>query len=245
MRRRAYLLFRRIASLAHGRSVLEDGPMNGVNHRVSFMNWLGSMDNLLLDIMTILAISNPLGALPVFLGITENLTAGERSRAGIRAALTVTTILVVVALAGRLILDAFSISMPALQAAGGLVILLMGLEMLHGAPTRVQHDQEQQLATDRILVPLAMPLLAGPGAITTVLTLSSGAETWRETMMLLVAVVIVGTVIGIILASAVRLGSLIGPRGQGILLRFMGLILAAVGAEVLLAGVYTFVPPDL
>lgn len=243
MRRRAYLLFRQIAFLVHGRSVLEDGPMNGVNHRVSFMNWLGSMDNLLLDIMTILAISNPLGAVPVFLGITENLTAGERSRAGIRAALTVTTILVVVALAGRLILDAFSISMPALQAAGGLVILLMGLEMLHGAPTRVQHDQEQQLTTDRILVPLAMPLLAGPGAITTVLTLSSGAETWRETMMLLVAVVIVGTVIGIILASAVRLGSLIGHRGQGILLRFMGLILAAVGAEVLLAGVYTFVPP--
>jgi multiple antibiotic resistance protein len=122
------------------------------------------------------------------------------------------------------------------------VILLMGLEMLHGAPTKVQHDEAQRSAADRVLVPLAMPLLAGPGAITTVLTLSSRVETWPETMMLLVAVVTVGAAIAIVLASAARLASLIGTRGQRILLRFMGLILAAVGAEILLAGVYAFVP---
>ena len=121
--------------------------------------------------------------------------------------------------------------------------LLMGLEMLHGAPTRVQHDDpEQQAVADRVLVPLAMPLLAGPGAITTVLTLSSRADTWRGTAMLLVAVAIVGATIGIILLSAARVGGAIGSRGQRILLRFMGLILAAVGAEILLAGLYTFVP---
>lgn len=200
------------------------------------------MADLLQNIVAILAISNPLGAVPVFLGISENFTAAERSRAGRRAALAVTAILAVAALAGRPILSAFGISMPALQAAGGLVILLMGLEMLHGAPTKVQHDQGQQSTADRVLVPLAMPLLAGPGAITTVLTLSSAAETWRDTTMLLAAVVTVGIVIGFILTSAARFGSVIGSRGQGILLRFMGLILAAVGAELLLAGVYTFVP---
>jgi multiple antibiotic resistance protein len=91
-------------------------------------------------------------------------------------------------------------------------------------------------------VPVAMPLLAGPGAITTVLTLSSRAETWRETILLLLAVFTVGTAIGIILVSAARLGSLVGARGQRIFVRFMGLILTAVGAEILLAGVYTFVP---
>jgi multiple antibiotic resistance protein len=87
-----------------------------------------------------------------------------------------------------------------------------------------------------------MPLLAGPGAIATVITLASRTAAWRETTMLLIAVVVVGAAIGVILASAARLGRLIGYRGQRILLRFMGLILAAVGAEVLLAGVYTFVP---
>ena len=122
------------------------------------------------------------------------------------------------------------------------MILLMGLEMLHGTPTKVQHDAGQQTTADRALVPLAMPLLAGPGAIMTVLTLASRGETWPQTMMLLTAVLAVGAIIGVILMSAGRLGSLMGSRGQRILLRFMGLILAAVGAEVLLAGVYTFVP---
>jgi multiple antibiotic resistance protein len=200
------------------------------------------MATLLQDIVAILAISNPLGALPVFLAITENVTPAERSRAALRAAFAVTIILAAAALAGRPILAAFGISMPALQAAGGLVILLMGLEMLHGAPTRVQHDTAQQSTSDRVLVPLAMPLLAGPGAITTVLTLSSRVQAWTGTMMLLIAVVLVGVTIGIVLISAARLGRLIGLRGQRILLRFMGLILAAVGAEVLLAGVYTYVP---
>lgn len=201
------------------------------------------MATLLQDIVALLAISNPLGALPVFIGITESLTSAERSRAGLRAALAATGILAAAAVAGRPILGAFGISMPALQAAGGLVILLMGLEMLHGAPTTVQHDQHgQQSTADRVLVPLAMPLLAGPGAITTVLTLSSRVDTWAGTMMLLIAVLMVGATIAITLVSASRLGSLLGTRGQRILLRFMGLILAAVGAEVLLAGVYTFVP---
>jgi multiple antibiotic resistance protein len=201
------------------------------------------MATLLQDVVALLAISNPLGALPVFLAITERVTAGERSRAALRAASAATLILALAALAGRPILAAFGISMPALQAAGGLVILLMGLEMLHGAPTRVQHDDpKQQAADDRVLVPLAMPLLAGPGAITTVLTLSSRIDTWRGTAMLLLAVTIVGVTIAIILLSAARVGRAIGSRGQRILLRFMGLILAAVGAEVLLAGLYTFVP---
>lgn len=204
------------------------------------------MVTLLQDIVTLLAISNPLGALPVFLAITERVTPAERSRAALRAALATTIILAVAALAGRPILAAFGISMPALQAAGGLVILLMGLEMLHGAPTRVQYDDPgQQSTADRVLVPLAMPLLAGPGAITTVLTLSSRIETTRDTLMLLIAVATVGATIGIILMSAARLGNMIGSRGQRILLRFMGLILAAVGAEILLSGVYTFVPRSL
>jgi len=200
------------------------------------------MTSLLQDVVALLAITNPLGAVPVFLAITESLSSSERSRAVLRAALAVTVILGVAALAGRPVLATFGISMPALQAAGGLVVLLMGLEMLHGAPTRVQHDREPQSTQEQVLVPLAMPLMAGPGAITTVLTLSSRAVTWRDMGMLLIAVGIVGAAIAVALASATRLGRVIGHRGQRILLRFMGLILAAVGAEVLLSGIYTFVP---
>jgi hypothetical protein len=137
------------------------------------------MTSLLQDIVALIAITNPLGALPVFLAITERLAPAQRSRAGLGAAFAVTIILAVAALAGKPVLAAFGISMPALQAAGGLVVLLMGLEMLRGAPTRVQHDQEPQSAADQVLVPLAMPLLAGPGAIATVITLASRTAAWR------------------------------------------------------------------
>ncbi len=200
------------------------------------------MSSILQEVVALLAITNPLGAVPVFLAITEGATSRERSRAGVRAAIAVLLILGFAALAGKAVLAAFGISMPALQAAGGLVVLLMGLEMMHGTPTRIQHDQEPQSRHEQVLVPLAMPLMAGPGAITTVLTLSSRATTWMEMALLLVAVTVVGTAILVVLLLATRFGGLIGARAQRILLRFMGLILAAVGAEVLLAGVYTFVP---
>ena len=200
------------------------------------------MPSFMQEIVALLAISNPLGAVPVFLVLTEGTSPPERSRAALRAAVAVVVILGVVAVAGKALLAAFGISMPALQAAGGLVVLLMGLEMLHGAPTKIQHDQETESRHEQVLVPLAMPLMAGPGAITTVLTLSSRATGWRDLTILLGAVTVVGAAILAVLLSANRVGSVIGSRGQRILLRFMGLILAAVGAEILLAGVYTYVP---
>jgi multiple antibiotic resistance protein len=200
------------------------------------------MPSFVQEIVALLAITNPLGAVPVFLVLTEGASSSERSRAALRAAVAVVVILGLVSVAGRALLAAFGISMPALQAAGGLVVLLMGLEMLHGTPTKVQHDQDAESRHEQILVPLAMPLMAGPGAITTVLTLSARAGAWRDLAILLGAVVVVGVSILAVFLSANRLGAVIGTRGQRILLRFMGLILAAVGAEVLLSGVYTYVP---
>jgi multiple antibiotic resistance protein len=200
------------------------------------------MPSFVQEIVALLAITNPLGAVPVFLVLTEGMSPPERSRAALRAAVAVVVILGVVAVAGRALLAAFGISMPALQAAGGLVVLLMGLEMLHGTPTRIQYDQEAESRHEQVLVPLAMPLMAGPGAITTVLTLSSRASAWRDLAILLGAVTVVGAATLGVLLSAHRVGGVVGSRGQRILLRFMGLILAAVGAEVLLAGLYTYVP---
>lgn len=200
------------------------------------------MPSFIQEMVALLAITNPLGAVPVFLVLTEGMPSPERSRAALRAAVAVIVILGLVAVAGKALLAAFGISMPALQAAGGLVVLLMGLEMLHGTPTKIQHDQETESRQEQLLVPLAMPLMAGPGAITTVLTLSSRATAWRDLAALLGAVIVVGAVILTVLSSANRIGAVLGSRGQRILLRFMGLILAAVGAEVLLAGVYTYVP---
>jgi len=200
------------------------------------------MKTLLQNIVALLAITNPLGAIPAFLAITENVTSNRR-RAGITAALAVAIILTTAALAGTPILTAFGISMPAFQAVGGLVILFMGLEMLHGAPTKVQHDEGvEDSPEERVLVPLAMPLLAGPGAITTTITLSARAGTWSDIVLLLAAVAVVAVVTFVTLSSAGWVSKNVGRRGQRIFLRFMGLILAAVGAQVLLSGLYSFRP---
>jgi multiple antibiotic resistance protein len=195
-----------------------------------------SLHTIAQDIVALLAITNPLGAVPVFLNITARLSLAERRRAAIEAALAVLIILTIAAVIGKPILRAFGISLPAFQAAGGVVILLMGL-------TKEQHDDEPRgLARDRVLVPLAMPLIAGPGSITTTITLTAGAEGWQGVVATLIGIGVVGVIVLLTLCSSGWLGERIGPQGQRIFLRFMGLILAAVGAEMALLGVHTFVP---
>jgi multiple antibiotic resistance protein len=199
------------------------------------------MKILLQDIVALLAITNPLGAIPAYLAITAGMDTNKRRRARMNASVAVGAILMISALAGTPILGAFGISMPAFQAVGGLVILFMGLEMLHGTPTKIQHDADtEESIEERVLVPLAMPLIAGPGAITTTITLSARASAWSETLLLLVAVFVVAVTTFVILSSAGWMARKVGRRGQGIFLRFMGLILAAVGAQVLLSGLHSF-----
>jgi multiple antibiotic resistance protein len=201
------------------------------------------VENLVRSIIAVLAIANPLGAVPLFLSLTEQSELPERRRAAVQAALAVFLILACAALGGRVILAVFGISIPAFRAAGGLVILLMGLEMLRGSPTRVQHERAPE-SDDAIVVPLAMPLIAGPGAITTVITLTTQAPGWRGQLHAFVAVAVTSGVLLVTLLSSAWIGRRITARGQRIFLRFMGLILVSIGAQLLLTGVQTFLPPS-
>jgi multiple antibiotic resistance protein len=200
------------------------------------------VEDLVRATIAVLAIANPLGAVPLFLSLTEYRQGDERRRAAIRAALAVFVILALAALGGRAMLSTFGISIPAFRAAGGLVIMLMGLEMLRGSPTRMQHEQPPE-SDDAIVIPLAMPLIAGPGAITTVITLTTQAPGWRGQLHAFVAVAFTSGVLLVTLLSSNWIGERIAARGQRIFLRFMGLILVSIGAELLLTGVRTFLPP--
>ena len=192
-------------------------------------------------VVALLAICDPPGAVPAYLGITATMPPEARRKAPLRAAVTVTIILGVALLAGEILLRMFGISLPAFQAAGGLLILLMGLEMLRGTPTKVQDEsQHEEDSEDRILVPLAMPMIAGPGAIATVITFSAKAKSWEGNALIAGAILITGLVIFLTLYSAAWVQKKISARGQRIFLRFMGLILVAVGAQLLLSGIYSF-----
>jgi multiple antibiotic resistance protein len=164
-----------------------------------------------------------------------------RARAPLRAALAVTIILGVSLVAGDAVLKLFGISLPAFQAAGGLLIVLMGLEMLRGVPTQVQHDPpHDENVEDEILVPLAMPLIAGPGSIATVITFTARTDTWRGRLDIGGAVLCTGLAVYLTFRSAGWLQRHFSARGQRILIRFMGLILVAVGAQLFLSGVWSF-----
>ena len=214
-------------------------PASVLGHFGQKTRWY--MDHLTQAIFAILAITNPLGAAPIFLALTRDMSPSERRHEIVRATIAVVSILVGAALIGRWILEAFGVSVSAFQAAGGLIILLMGLEMLRGNPTRVQHDPGQPTkGGDPIMVPFAMPLIAGPGAITTVITLTSRGQTWQSTAGALIGIGVAALVLVASLVSSAWLEQHLRHHGHGVFLRFMGLILVAIGAQLLLSGIKSF-----
>jgi multiple antibiotic resistance protein len=198
------------------------------------------MRSLIQAVIALLAIADPLGAVPVFVSLTREMSPAERAAAARQAAFAVGSILTLAALFGSSILGLFGISLPAFRAAGGLVVLLMGLEMLGGHRTRVQPEPDGVRREDTILVPFAMPLIAGPGAITTVVALSARAESWRSRLDVFVAVAVTALVVLVTLRSAEQVQRRLSDRGHRISLRFMGLILVAVGAQLIFSGIQEF-----
>jgi multiple antibiotic resistance protein len=121
----------------------------------------------------------------------------------------------------------------------------MGLEMLGGTPTRVQHDSPSETdKPDPILIPFAMPLIAGPGAITAVITLTAQRADWTGQLTTLIAIAGAMIVMLIVLLSSVWISNRVSQQGLRIVLRFMGLILLAIGAQLLLTGVRAFLAPN-
>jgi multiple antibiotic resistance protein len=184
---------------------------------------------------------------PVFLEITEGVTPEQRRKDAVRASLTVIGILAVSVVGGRAVLGFFGISVDALRAAGGLIIVMMGIEMLGGSVPRLQGHQGGPTTNanaqsgsdsvgDSLVVPFAMPLVAGPGAIATAVTLAAKEDSIVGIGETLIAVVAVGVILFAALAAADLIGSRISRRGHAILMRFLGLILTAIGVQYVLVG---------
>jgi multiple antibiotic resistance protein len=181
----------------------------------------------------------------VFLEITEGAAPAQLRRDALRASLIVITILAVSVVAGQAVLGFFGIGVDALRAAGGLIIVLMGIEMLGGSVPRLQShqggpstktDRKGDGAEDSLVVPFAMPLVAGPGAIATAVTLAAKADSIVGIGETLIAVVAVGAILFAALAGSDLIGSHISRRGHAILMRFLGLILTAIGVQYILLG---------
>jgi len=185
---------------------------------------------------------DPLANVPIFLSITRAFTPEQRRNIALRAAVGSWLILSIFALAGGVIFEAFGISLGAFKTAGGLMLLLMSIDMMRAQPSRTRtspEEQDESRARDDIAIfPLAIPMLAGPGAIATVMVLMSRAA-WRPapTAMVFVAVLVTCAVAWLLMRGASNAERFLPKTLLRAFERIMGLLLAAVAVEFIAGGI--------
>ena len=196
--------------------------------------------------VTLLVITNPIAAIPIFLGLTEGQGIIQRKATARSAAIAVVVILLIVTWGGFPILRFFGIQVPAFQVAGGIIIFSMGLSMLNSKLSPMKHSKKDHDAAKEEesvgIVPLAIPLLAGPGAISTVIV---HMQAVTDTLVLIgysVSTVFIGLVLFICLRNSDRIASRIGETGIRVTTRIMGMVLAAIAIEMLSVGLKGLFP---
>jgi multiple antibiotic resistance protein len=184
--------------------------------------------------VTLLVIMDPIGAAPIFVSLTRGLGQRDRRRAAIRATLAAFALVLVFAVFGEVILRYLGVSIESLSIAGGLLLLLLALEMLRGldAPERATAD------VDVALVPLASPLVAGPGAIATAIVLARRFSSAEGRVGVFLGIVCAVAVVGISLLVADWVAQRIPPAITHFLTRVLGLLLAAIGMQLILNGIH-------
>ena len=193
----------------------------------------------------LIAILDPFIAVPLFLSLTVNRSLSERRRTGRVVTLTVLAVLVVASVAGEAILQAVGGSLASFRVGGGLVLLLMALAMLNARAGDVRQTAEEASAVEQGaglgVVPLAIPLLAGPGAISAVIVASHGGGLLHQ-LAILGCIVVACAVLWLILALAAPVGRSMGTTGLNIATRLLGLLLAAFAIESMAIGLRALFP---
>lgn len=198
------------------------------------------------SLIGILAIINPLGVIPIFLSLTGDETIAGKNRIAKISAISVAIILLVSIWAGEIILSAFGISISAFRAGGGLLVLLMAISMLHAKQSNVRQsksESDESFEKDNIaVVPLAIPLMAGPGAISLVIIEANKADSLINKLILSADTIIITILVWIALKLALPIGDKLGTTGLNISTRIMGLLLAAIAFEMITAGLVKLLP---
>jgi len=179
--------------------------------------------------------------------MTSDLDAADQRKIARQSAIAIAIVLLVVLWAGRPLLGFFGISIPALETAGGIIVLSLGLSMLHSKKSAQSHSQEEDAAAQEkdsiAVVPIAIPIVAGPGAITTVLVHSSNLNGDLAHLAALSAVCVgFGVLFWGCFRSASRLTGIVGVHGIAIVTRIMGMVLAAIACSMITSGLKQLLP---
>jgi multiple antibiotic resistance protein len=194
----------------------------------------------ILAFVAILPVVNPFSKPPIFLSITEGLTPQEQRHQALKASLYAFLILIVSLLSGTFILAFFSISLPALQIAGGLLIARTGFQMLNPQKEHHQSAHEEQEAremNDISFVPMGMPLLAGPGSIAVMINLATGTQIWTDWILISVASAAVCIITYYVLAESLVFSRFLGVNGMNALSKLMGFLLLSLAIQFIINGV--------
>ncbi|WP_274629122.1 MarC family protein [Arvimicrobium flavum] len=201
-----------------------------------------NFDSLFNAFVTILVTIDPPGLAPLFLAVTRGMNRQQRYQVSIRASVIGFGVLAVFALMGAAILAAFGITLPAFRVAGGLLLFFIAFEMVFerrnerkekSADTAITKDHIHNVAA----FPLAIPLIAGPGAISATVLLSGGMPTTAGQIALVAIILVCLLITYLVFVLAERIDSLLGETGRSILTRLLGVILAALAVQFVADGV--------
>jgi multiple antibiotic resistance protein len=185
-------------------------------------------------------IVDPFATIPAFIVMTSGDTEAKRARMARQAAWTCFLVLTIFAAAGSVIFGLFGITLPAFKIAGGLLLFLVALDMLQARRSGTQEVSEERaegLEKEEVgVTPIGMPMLAGPGAISTVMVLMGQARNWWSTIPVFAAIAITSLASFYILVGGDRVRGFLGEIGIRVLMRLMGLVLVAIAVQFVLNG---------
>lgn len=181
---------------------------------------------------------NPLGAMPVFMTMTMELDESQRRKVARKASLVSFLIIIMFAISGDFLFRFFGISIDSLRIVGGIIFLIMGMDMLQArlVKTKVKESEVKSYVNDISITPLSIPMLCGPGAITNAIVMWNRAEGVPMKMIMVLAVVAVIVLVYCILRSSTKIIKLLGETGNNVMMRLMGLIVMVIAVEFFFSG---------
>ncbi len=196
--------------------------------------------------VSLLVICSPFSALPALINLTQGHSEQEKKRTGLVAGVGVAIILVTMTWIGGPFLEFLGISLPAFQVAGGIVVFLLALSMLNAETSRIRQTTEDQKESKQrnsiAIVPLAIPIMAGPGAISTMIVAVKDNPGVINQIFLSFCAILVALALGVVLYFSTKVEKLLGQRGINIVNRLAGLILAGISVQTLASGLIGLFP---
>lgn len=210
------------------------------------MNIHPAISDILKFSITLLSIINPLGAIPVFLGFTKNHKNLNIKNVTNTCAIATSTTILISLICGQSLLNFFGISVASFTIGGGLLLFTMAFSMISGqqSNSRINSDEIRSFDFEREIgiIPLAIPLLSGPGAISTSIIHAKNFTTSIHWIAGIIMVVLIGILVKIILSYAQTIGDKLGQIGLNVLTRIMGLILLSMSIEMIAFGIKEIIP---